>query len=756
MVRSFRLSRVTYASLVALVLAIPVVLAASCASGGNHGSNFDSGSGGSSPSGDGPTGPYDAEQSGDIHLSPFPTSDSGADGSSCDGGACSDFPTAALIDTTAGSAPPANVATLFTGDGATDTTTGAPCLSEPATGALYPYNWLQPRVYWAPGSAEQTVFEVRIHSPAEANDYVIYTTNNYWVMDYATWAAIAGGTEETAGVPNGIPGKPGHLVGQQLSFVVRGTTATGGTPAISATATIEIAPALAAGSLIFWATESFATNATSTNLQGFRVGDNGTTTVLTPAQVKQTVLAPPPLPDGGTGDLQNPPKPEPVTCIGCHTATPDGMYVGFSAQWPWPNAIASVQPATTGAVPTWLTQGAIDNLSPNESSSYLGGQNTSATNNIDNLMLGTQTFSAAHYKTGDRIEITQLGDSLDQPDNGGTPQVLEPVQLACQGGGSNYPNPCPAKIVTSQLAWINLEWAATGDAGGGGRPSAAPGAPNNGGWGILARTGDSNSAGTPNWSNDGTTVLYTSAPEGTIDGRLQGPVAAGWIPEGVANLTTTQPALTPPGSADISWIPYAAGAGGTATALAGANTTSLNEYFPAFSPDDKLVAFNAAPATVSMYEQPNAEVWVVPFNGGTGGTAVRLAANEPVACTGLVSPGVQNTWPKWAPNPIPASDGGADGGVPTPQVINGFTYYWITFSSTRSATSQATGASNGKTQLYVAGIVVDGKGNINTYAPIYLWNQNDTYNNLIPSWGEFQLPPPTMPPPPPPKPPPPN
>jgi hypothetical protein len=52
----------------------------------------------------------------------------------------------------------------------------------------------------------------------------------------------------------------------------------------------------------------------------------------------------------------------------------------------------------------------------------------------------------------------------------------------------------------------------------------------------------------------------------------------------------------------------------------------------------------------------------------------------------------------------------------------------------------------------VAGVVVDGTGNIKTYAPIYLWNQDDTVNNLIPAWGAFAIPPGLKPPPPPPVP----
>jgi hypothetical protein len=37
-------------------------------------------------------------------------------------------------------------------------------------------------------------------------------------------------------------------------------------------------------------------------------------------------------------------------------------------------------------------------------------------------------------------------------------------------------------------------------------------------------------------------------------------------------------------------------------------------------------------------------------------------------------------------------------------------------------------------QLYVSGVVADKNGNITTYAPIYLWSQDSTVNNLIPEW----------------------
>ncbi|MBV9947682.1 MAG: hypothetical protein JOZ69_12585, partial [Myxococcales bacterium] len=153
-----------------------------------------------------------------------------------------------------------------------------------------------------------------------------------------------------------------------------------------------------------------------------------------------------------------------------------------------------------------------------------------------------------------------------------------------------------------------------------------------------------------------------------------------------------------------------------------------NEYYPAFSSDDKLVAFNRVPVGTSMYNQPAAEVYLVPYNNGQGGTAERLKANDPPSCSGLMSPGVQNTWPKWAPNVQQGPDGRL--------------YYWVTFSSTRHPKAQK------RQQLYVAGIVYNpDTKQFTTYSGIYLWNQSSQANNLIPSWQNFQIEHGTTPPP---------
>jgi hypothetical protein len=88
--------------------------------------------------------------------------------------------------------------------------------------------------------------------------------------------------------------------------------------------------------------------------------------------------------------------------------------------------------------------------------------------------------------------------------------------------------------------------------------------------------------------------------------------------------------------------------------------------------------------------------------------------------------------------------GGTDGCV-TSQVVNGLRITWLTFSSSRAMVS------TGKKQLYVAGVVRNSAtGDVTTYARIYLWNQDETFDNLIPAWAEFAIPPGTTPPPPPP------
>ena len=95
-----------------------------------------------------------------------------------------------------------------------------------------------------------------------------------------------------------------------------------------------------------------------------------------------------------------------------------------------------------------------------------------------------------------------------------------------------------------------------------------------------------------------------------------------------------------------------------------------------------------------MYANPQAEIYVVPT---AGGTATRLKANTPPACSGKTSPGVNNHWAKWSPDVASGPKG---------------KYYWMIFSSNRANIPPGT-SSKGRTiqisQLYLAPILIDGE-----------------------------------------------
>lgn len=211
------------------------------------------------------------------------------------------------------------------------------------------------------------------------------------------------------------------------------------------------------------------------------------------------------------------------------------------------------------------------------------------------------------------------------------------------------------------------------------------------GWNVLPRGGDMGHASSAVFAHDGTKVAYVSTSS----------TGAGVIA----------------GDGRIITVPYGNRLGGTATAVIGASDTAFNQYYPTFAADDQLLAFNRVPAgpSATSYNNPAAEVFVVP---SAGGTATRLAANDPPAClTSKKSPGITNSWPKWAPEV---------------KTVAGKSYYFLVFSSTRNP------ATNGP-QLYVAPIVVEG-GVVKTYAALTLWNQPEKENNHTPAWDVFQLP----------------
>ncbi|MGN6520100.1 MAG: TolB family protein [Dokdonella sp.] len=470
-----------------------------------------------------------------------------------------DFPPDPIIDAGA----PADSPTLFGVPGAPG---GGPCLADPAVGTLFPNNWQRPRFTWIPAGGEN-LFELRLTAQNQAHALVVYTTASSWTMPANIWTALTQ-----------------HTVDRAITVSVRGATYASGSltsgPESGSTGAVRIAPVPASGAIVYW------TGAPGGALtRGFRIGDETVKDIFGAADVS-----------GG--------------CFGCHAATPDGAFVGFSAGPGGGPGLALLSADGQHLTPSFISASA---------------QTLMARPDQD-----APSFSAQHWTSGDRIALT---------------------------------------MYQSNIIWTDLEAA-----------SAAQGT----GWGIVARAGETANAASASFAHTSDDIVYVSTPD---------PVALG--------VTVT--------NGDIRVVPYNDRAGGTpVTVVASAD----NEYYPAFSPDDHYIAYDRAPVGTSSYNNPQAEVYV---SRASGGQPVRIAANDPVACTGQASPGVTNSWPRWSPATSDSS---------------GRRYYWLTFSSTRRG---------GITQIYVAPVVDDGNALL-TYPALYPWNQAPGDASHTPVWGDFAIP----------------
>jgi hypothetical protein len=476
-----------------------------------------------------------------------------------------------------------------------------------------------------------------------------------------------------------------HNAGAPITVTIRGISSRARGRPSGTSGTFGIAPAEATGKLVYWATTSSEVGPNTSKLVGFDVGDEGVIDALRVPQVDDRGI----LQEGGRDlrgkyDQARGVPAGHVQCIGCHTSTPDGEAVAFTDHWPWNTVLASVQAESVGRAPAYLSSG--------------------AQRMLNQPWLGMATFSESHWRTGDRVLVTSY--SPRNPSKGGV------------GFSDGAPYPSRRDV----LAWFDLEAMATfatdqtkGDVQQqlNDQVVAQVGT----GFGLLQLQGETRSAVTPNFSHDGRRIVYTSA-DSTQDGRI-----------GPNNQEV-----------DLHVVLYNERTGGAVTPLKGAAEPKVAEYYPAYSEDDRLVAFTRVGKLDQgqIYYRPDGEIYVVPSDGGE---ASRLAANDPPTCSGQKSPGVINSWPKWSPAvtfwPSRA------------EFEANFTYYWVIFSSARAydgqfmlPKTQYSPSDTRSSQLYMAAIVRnEDTKQLATFPAVYLWNQDPATSNLTPAWDDFKIPP---------------
>lgn len=654
------------------------VLGARCSAGGGNG-------GGVSIGDDMPQSSSDDAQNADFGsqtpsggvdfgagLSPSPGVDPEFTGiPECDN--CQDFQAAPIFEDGLGADAAAVFSSASSGAG--------PCIIEPRDGMLIPANMLRPRVrFTTPNAAAGAVHQITLHAEREANDLVVYTRQNPWLIPPEAWNGLRKNVFE-----------------EDITVTVR-TSVNGQAPSESRVS-FRIAPVQAGGSMIYWAATSEQPGLDTTRLLGFGVGEEAVVTALRPVDVTETMID-----DNARIKRSEFGAPEgQARCVGCHTSTGDGKAVITSDHWPWNLAVTNI---TSKSRPTDVTAfGAFLLQMP---------------------WLGVSSTSRGDWATGRRWLVTSAGlRSAMEP--GFAPNAQQSWRDVGYGGGltqnrdgliwidmaaDGTPPPVPPREQQQQQG-------VDGQAGERAVGDAMVGALGTG-WGVIARTGDSRAAVTPDWSHDGLTVAYTST-DSTQDGRIGGN----------AN------------EVDIYTVPFNNGQGGTATPLPGASTPGVAEYYPDFSADDRFIAFNRVQdGRGRIYYHQQGEIYVVP---AAGGDPLRLAANDPPQCSGETSPGVLNSWPKWSPTVR---------GGPTGSPHEGKLYYFLLFSSARQSPFRL--GQGPASQLYLTTLVRLPTGELQTYPAMYLWNQGFEItdpnanppvvapvqtSNLTPAFDEFVIPP---------------
>ena len=301
---------------------------------------------------------------------------------------------------------------------------------------------------------------------------------------------------------------------------------------------------------------------------------------------------------------------------------------------------------------------------------------------------------------GSTIDVRTLDNSstpvpwIPSWSNGAAHQILSTGGHAVPSFSPAHFRPTDRMMLTahaspngSEIAWVDLETktAAQYD----------PRAPTvTAGWGIVPRFfmgmgGDRGQAASPVFSRSlGDFIVYVSASS-VINGFI--------VTDG-----------------DIKTVPWNGGRGQSAQPVAGADADGANndsnEFAPALSHDDRLIAFARVPKGESSFANDKSTIWIVPQKGGT---AVPLAANLPpqnTSCTGAGKVG--NGAPHFAPS---ASTVTFTVGATTYK----YTYYWLVYSSKRG--------DGVNSRIYTSAVIYNwdpkAANPITTTSPLYLWNQ---------------------------------
>ncbi|MEI9936872.1 MAG: hypothetical protein WDO69_06590 [Pseudomonadota bacterium] len=616
-------------------------------------------------------------------------------------GKASDFPEPPILE----DGVPADAPELFAT--ATDDLTSPLCVLEPqlssgsVPGAMFPSNWLRPRFRVA--AADFDLYQIRLHSAAERDDLVVYTTKKTWYLPKDIWR----GQGSNAGLG-------AAAAGSEINVTIRALDTNAPLTAARVSGTFSVAPAVASGSVLFATATTWSATANANQVLGFSVGDEGVEAALTLPQVSWAGQL---TEDGAElngyydtqklvgfvdGEVRRIKRP---------ALTPDGQALAFSDEYPYALGMSRLTAGPVGSIPSYVGKGALGMLRM--------------------PWLGSTALSLAHWAQNDRVLVSSYGSTFKSGTARTRPWQGLP-SYASAGGTDDW-------VKWHQLVWFDLEASFTVDLvslDDYGPPlearNAAVTAAKGSSWGIIA-TGDTNTSHvSPSFNPAGDMLAY---------------VATDYSRNGYPDPLATQ--------ADIRLVPYNARAGGVSQPLAGASDPNALEYEPTFSPDGKLVAFSRAATDGPDGPDGNrfAEVSVVPASGGD---RARLLANDPNACAGDPTPlALLNGSPAWGPNPVHH-----DGRTYYFMLFTSARRYGdefamqFQFDSTFPGTDEAH-TLRASTQLYLTTMVVDDTtGSVTSYPAIYVWNQNRiaasggvaTFASLTPVWGTTALPAQNIPP----------